>query len=171
MVEVETLTPPELPLPLDAKRFEAAAAVVFELLLAVLDEATVTEVDEDVEVTVVEPLPRVVERLPDMLPRLPASRGPAIAAKRSAAIEPVTRNVRCTSPTATNAVRKTVAAVPPPPSFGASRPRFKYAPAPAMIAKAAKPHPSACDRRRGRNGLDYLGARRRAVWQRATKRI
>ena len=94
-----------------------------------MEEATVTVelLEEELELLELEPAlaPRDETRLPDMLPRLPARRGAATAAKRSAAIEPPTRNVRCTSPIATTAERVATTPPPPPPSFGASRSRFK----------------------------------------------
>ena len=100
--------------------------------------------------------PRVVPRLPLMLPRLPRSCGAMIAENRSAVITPVTRSVRCTSPAAITAVRTTVPPGPPP-SFGARRSRFRYRPAPAAITAAAKPNHRARGRGRGGTGLTILG--------------
>jgi len=68
--------------------------------------------------------PREDPRLPLKLPRLPRNCGAMTAAKRSAVIVPVTRNVRFRSPAAIAAVR-TVVPGEPPPSFGATRSRFR----------------------------------------------
>ena len=104
--------------------------MALEFEFAVLDEVMVTEelvvaVELLLEVDELALAPREETRLPPVLPRLPCSRGAVIAAKRSAAIDPPTRNVRCTSPTATTAVRVAAVTGPPPPSLGASRSRFK----------------------------------------------
>lgn len=81
------------------------------IVTAELDDVEAVEEDEDDEL-----LPRVETRLPELLPRLPASRGAMMAANFSAVTEPDTRIVRFKSPTETAAVRTTAAVGPPPPS-------------------------------------------------------
>ena len=129
---------PELPLEADAfapprplKRFadELRSPDEAETVFAVFEETIDTEelVEAVVELAAAELAlaPRDDIRFPCMLPRFPMSRGAVMAAKRSAPIEPLTRSVRCTSPTATTAVRIAVEAGPPPPSFGDRRSRLR----------------------------------------------
>jgi hypothetical protein len=129
---------PELPLEADAfapppppKRFadELRGPDEDETVFAVFEDVIVTEepVEAVVELAAAELAfaPREDIRFPCMLPRLPMSRGAVMAAKRSAPIEPLTRSVRCTSPTATTAVRIAVEAGPPPPSLGDRRSRLR----------------------------------------------
>jgi len=145
-----------------------------EVLLAVFDEVTVeaaevelpVEVEVDVGVVELGELanilaeadiaPREDPLLPLKLLRLPRSWGAITAANRSALIEPVTRRVRCRSPTATAAVR-TAVAVGPPPSLGDKRSRFRYRPAAAATKSAARPNHSPRGRGLGGTGLTISG--------------
>ena len=147
-----------------------------EVLLAVLDDVTViaealveVELDELLDELGVGPLdppntlaaadwaPRDDPRLPLTLLRLPRNWGAITAAKRSAAMTPLTRNVRCKSPTPIAAVRTMAPPDPPPPCFGDRRSRFRYKPAPATIATATTPHSNPRGRGLGGTGLTISG--------------
>jgi hypothetical protein len=101
--------------------------------------------------------PRDDPRLPLTLLRLPRNWGAITAAKRSAAMTPLTRSVRCKSPTPIAAVRTMAPPGPPPPCFGDRRSRFRYKPAPATIATATTPHSNPRGRGLGGTGLTISG--------------